>query len=212
MALLDFHVSINMLSNNLNSCSSFGFELFCLQIWRQLFSPLHCLNFGVGGDATQHVLWRLSNGELDNISPKVQNIAKYREHEHACLFTQKIDCAWLCAKIQIPGTLTPNYQWHVLRHSVPSLFVAAGCGVVGWHEQSRPHSWTDLWWYHGYRPGHQEQAPPRSHACACRFFAMHSLKEVIIDSTACWLKIENEVHTTIKLHSDVIPFSSISAF
>ncbi|RVE62952.1 hypothetical protein OJAV_G00161840 [Oryzias javanicus] len=40
-------------------------------IWRQLFSPLHCLNFGVGGDATQHVLWRLSNGELDNISPKV---------------------------------------------------------------------------------------------------------------------------------------------
>uniref|UniRef100_A0A3P8SMW9 Platelet-activating factor acetylhydrolase, isoform Ib, gamma subunit n=1 Tax=Amphiprion percula TaxID=161767 RepID=A0A3P8SMW9_AMPPE len=36
-------------------------------IWRQLFSPLHALNFGVGGDATQHVLWRLSNGELDNI-------------------------------------------------------------------------------------------------------------------------------------------------
>ncbi|KAM8846437.1 platelet-activating factor acetylhydrolase IB subunit gamma isoform 1-T2 [Synchiropus picturatus] len=40
-------------------------------IWRELFSPLHTLNFGVGGDATQHVLWRLSNGELDNISPKV---------------------------------------------------------------------------------------------------------------------------------------------
>ncbi|KAJ0000037.1 hypothetical protein NQD34_011879 [Periophthalmus magnuspinnatus] len=40
-------------------------------IWRQLFSPLHSLNFGIGGDATQHVLWRLSNGELDNISPKV---------------------------------------------------------------------------------------------------------------------------------------------
>uniref|UniRef100_A0A665WDK2 Platelet-activating factor acetylhydrolase IB subunit alpha1 n=1 Tax=Echeneis naucrates TaxID=173247 RepID=A0A665WDK2_ECHNA len=40
-------------------------------IWRKLFSPLHTLNFGVGGDATQHVLWRLSNGELDNISPKV---------------------------------------------------------------------------------------------------------------------------------------------
>ncbi|KAM9798585.1 platelet-activating factor acetylhydrolase IB subunit gamma [Neosynchiropus ocellatus] len=40
-------------------------------IWRELFSPLHALNFGVGGDATQHVLWRLSNGELDNISPKV---------------------------------------------------------------------------------------------------------------------------------------------
>ncbi|KAK0139787.1 Platelet-activating factor acetylhydrolase IB subunit gamma [Merluccius polli] len=40
-------------------------------VWRELFSPLHALNFGIGGDATQHVLWRLSNGELDNISPKV---------------------------------------------------------------------------------------------------------------------------------------------
>lgn len=80
----------------------------CLQIWRQLFSPLHCLNFGVGGDATQHVLWRLSNGELDNISPKVQNSARNREHDHACLFTQKTDCAQLCVKIPLPGTLGQN--------------------------------------------------------------------------------------------------------
>uniref|UniRef100_A0A9J8DMD8 Platelet-activating factor acetylhydrolase IB subunit alpha1 n=1 Tax=Cyprinus carpio carpio TaxID=630221 RepID=A0A9J8DMD8_CYPCA len=43
----------------------------CWQVWRKLFSPLHALNFGVGGDATQHVLWRLVNGELDHISPKV---------------------------------------------------------------------------------------------------------------------------------------------
>ncbi|KAJ8354744.1 hypothetical protein SKAU_G00223110 [Synaphobranchus kaupii] len=41
------------------------------EVWRELFSPLHALNFGVGGDATQHVLWRLGNGELDHISPKV---------------------------------------------------------------------------------------------------------------------------------------------
>ncbi|XP_077453805.1 platelet-activating factor acetylhydrolase IB subunit gamma [Stigmatopora argus] len=40
-------------------------------VWRQLFSPLHALNFGVGSDATQNVLWRLSNGELDHISPKI---------------------------------------------------------------------------------------------------------------------------------------------
>ncbi|KAM9807288.1 platelet-activating factor acetylhydrolase IB subunit gamma [Syngnathus typhle] len=40
-------------------------------VWRQLFSPLHALNFGVGSDATQHVLWRLTNGELDHISPKI---------------------------------------------------------------------------------------------------------------------------------------------
>ncbi|XP_059363640.1 platelet-activating factor acetylhydrolase IB subunit alpha1-like [Carassius carassius] len=41
------------------------------EVWRKLFSPLHALNFGVSGDATQHVLWRLINGELDYISPKV---------------------------------------------------------------------------------------------------------------------------------------------
>ncbi|XP_040281921.1 platelet-activating factor acetylhydrolase IB subunit alpha2 [Bufo bufo] len=41
------------------------------EIWRELFSPLHALNFGVGGDTTRHVLWRLQNGELENIKPKV---------------------------------------------------------------------------------------------------------------------------------------------
>ncbi|XP_051901393.1 platelet-activating factor acetylhydrolase IB subunit alpha1-like [Pristis pectinata] len=41
------------------------------EIWQELFSPLHALNFGIGGDATQHVLWRLQHGELENIRPKV---------------------------------------------------------------------------------------------------------------------------------------------
>lgn len=41
------------------------------EIWRELFSPLHALNFGIGGDSTQHVLWRLENGELEHIRPKI---------------------------------------------------------------------------------------------------------------------------------------------
>jgi len=42
-----------------------------LQIWDKMFVPLHCLNFGIGGDQTQNVLWRLNNGELEGFAPKV---------------------------------------------------------------------------------------------------------------------------------------------
>ncbi|XP_015264886.1 PREDICTED: platelet-activating factor acetylhydrolase IB subunit gamma isoform X1 [Gekko japonicus] len=41
------------------------------EIWRELFSPLHALNFSMAGDATQHVLWRLQDGELQHIRPKI---------------------------------------------------------------------------------------------------------------------------------------------
>ncbi|XP_055082752.1 platelet-activating factor acetylhydrolase IB subunit beta isoform X2 [Periophthalmus magnuspinnatus] len=52
-------------------------------IWRELFSPLHALNFGIGGDTTCNVLWRLQNGELENISPKVVVLwVGTNNHEH----------------------------------------------------------------------------------------------------------------------------------
>lgn len=41
-------------------------------VWSELFEPLHCLNFGIGSDTTQNVLWRLENGEIEDIKPKVQ--------------------------------------------------------------------------------------------------------------------------------------------
>lgn len=34
-------------------------------LWREKISSLHCINFGIGGDRTQHILWRLLNGEID---------------------------------------------------------------------------------------------------------------------------------------------------
>ena len=40
-------------------------------LWDAHFAPLKATNFGIGGDRTQHVLWRMQNGELDGISPKV---------------------------------------------------------------------------------------------------------------------------------------------
>lgn len=39
--------------------------------WNELFVPLHCLNFGIHRDRVENVLWRIQNGELDNIKPKV---------------------------------------------------------------------------------------------------------------------------------------------
>jgi lysophospholipase L1-like esterase len=39
--------------------------------WKKHFEPLKAANFGIGGDRTQHVLWRLQHGELEGIDPKV---------------------------------------------------------------------------------------------------------------------------------------------
>jgi len=35
------------------------------------FAPYHPANFGISGDRTEHLLWRITNGELDGINPKV---------------------------------------------------------------------------------------------------------------------------------------------
>jgi lysophospholipase L1-like esterase len=40
-------------------------------VWNQCYAPKHAANFGISGDRTQHVLWRMDNGELDGIHPKV---------------------------------------------------------------------------------------------------------------------------------------------
>ena len=40
-------------------------------VWDREYAPLGAANFGISGDRTQHVLWRLQNGELEGIKPKV---------------------------------------------------------------------------------------------------------------------------------------------
>ncbi len=40
-------------------------------VWKDKYASMKAANFGIGGDKTQHVLWRIDNGELENIHPKV---------------------------------------------------------------------------------------------------------------------------------------------
>ena len=42
-----------------------------LDIWEKYYAPLKAVNFGVGGDRTQHLLWRLSKGQVDGMNPKL---------------------------------------------------------------------------------------------------------------------------------------------
>ena len=40
-------------------------------VWRHFYGDRHAVNLGFKGDNTSHLLWRMQNGELDGIKPKV---------------------------------------------------------------------------------------------------------------------------------------------
>ena len=48
-----------------------GWEGKGKKVWEEFYGKRNAVNLGIGGDRTQHVLWRLDNGNLYNISPKV---------------------------------------------------------------------------------------------------------------------------------------------
>lgn len=39
--------------------------------WEKFYAHRKALNLGYSGDRTEHVLWRLQNGELENVNPKL---------------------------------------------------------------------------------------------------------------------------------------------
>jgi lysophospholipase L1-like esterase len=41
------------------------------ETWTRYYGPRRAANFGLSGDRTEHLLWRVAHGELDGIEPKV---------------------------------------------------------------------------------------------------------------------------------------------
>jgi lysophospholipase L1-like esterase len=48
-----------------------GWENAGRPVWQRHFAPLRALALGFGGDRTENVLWRLQQGEVDGLAPKV---------------------------------------------------------------------------------------------------------------------------------------------
>lgn len=75
-------------------------------IWEHYFGKYQPANFGIGGDQTHHVIWRIENGELDGISPKVvvlmlgtNNAAQHSGDEIAAADTKIVELI----RAKIPG-------------------------------------------------------------------------------------------------------------
>ncbi len=47
-----------------------GWEGRGKQVWAKFYGKRNAVNLGISGDRTQHVIWRLDNGNVKDISPK----------------------------------------------------------------------------------------------------------------------------------------------
>jgi beta-glucosidase len=47
-----------------------GWEGEGKEVWAKYYAHRNAINLGIGGDRTQHVLWRLENGNLKGVNPK----------------------------------------------------------------------------------------------------------------------------------------------
>ena len=48
-----------------------GWEGNGKNVWAEFYAKRNAVNLGIGGDRTQHVLWRLDHGNIEGINPKL---------------------------------------------------------------------------------------------------------------------------------------------
>lgn len=41
------------------------------EVWDKYYAPRHAYNYGIAGDQTQNVIWRIEHGEFDGVEPKI---------------------------------------------------------------------------------------------------------------------------------------------
>tara|TARA_R110000850_G_scaffold42454_35_gene109002 strand:+ start:263 stop:1015 length:753 start_codon:yes stop_codon:yes gene_type:complete len=72
------HESFNAISKEgeaqlvfLGDSITYGWSAKGQEVWAQYWASMKPANFGIGGDRTEHVLWRLQNGNYDGLDPKL---------------------------------------------------------------------------------------------------------------------------------------------
>jgi beta-glucosidase len=61
------HVDMIFIGDSITNC----WENRGKSVWQEYYGNRNAVNLGIGGDRTQHVLWRLKNGNIEGISPKL---------------------------------------------------------------------------------------------------------------------------------------------
>ena len=102
----------------------------CANIWRTFFKTFHTLNYGIGRDRTQHVLWRAENATLPNslkyvvIHCGTNNIDRYQPRDIANgvisigLKLQEKCCG---LKVIVTGVLPRDSEWSQRRKKINSI-------------------------------------------------------------------------------------------
>lgn len=86
-----------------------GWEDAGKPVWDEYYADRNALNLGFGGDRTEHVIWRLQNGAIDDIQPKLAvlmigtNNAGHREEEaaHTAAGIRRVIAE---LRLRLPGT------------------------------------------------------------------------------------------------------------
>ena len=84
-----------------------GWERDGKDIWQKYYAHRNAVNLGTGWDQTEHVLWRLGNGNIDGISPKVAVLMIGTNNIHSNTAEETADgIIAICAKLRndLPST------------------------------------------------------------------------------------------------------------